>query len=126
MRQITKQEEQAYRLCHHEFEGKTIKEAAVLMSIHVSKVRRLLKSMKRKSPQLFPILTKRQYMILKLYLGNGDSQQIIARKLKTTQSNIAATIQRMKEKGIEGLDISGVGNTVSYTPDMDKHVKQKF
>lgn len=126
-RQITKYEERAFRLCHHEFEGLTVKEAAIRMELREHIVRRLLKSVKQKCPQLFPILTKRQHTILKMYLGNGDSQQTIARKLKTTQSNIQATIQRMKEKGVKGLDtVRFMGKTVSYKPSMDKYIEQKF
>ena len=125
-RKITGHEIKVYRLCHHEFEGRTVKDTAYAMSISEGKVRRLLKSLKRKAPQLFPILTKRQYAIYQLYVNHGYSQLTIAAHLRTTQSNIQATIQRMKDKGVVGLDIGGVSETVSYDSSMDKHVKRKF
>lgn len=125
-RKITKDEEQAFRLCSHEFEGLTVFEASIRMELREHIVRRLLRSLERKAPQLFPILTKRQHTILKMYLGNGDSQQIIARKLKTTQSNIAATIQRMKEQGVTGLNINSVGRVDQYKKSMDSYIVEKF
>lgn len=128
-RGITKYEERAYRLCHHEFTGLTVSEAATSMKISISKVRRLLKSMKYKAPQLFPILTKRQYLIYQMNIEFGMSQRDIAIALKTTQSNIQAIIQRMKKNGVKGLNIIGTGNTRSmktYNSNMDKSIKQKF
>lgn len=125
-RQITKDEEQAYRLCHHEFEGLTIREAAIRMELREHIVRRLLKNVKQKCPQLFPILTKRQYAIYQLYVERGISQSCIAKDFNTTQSNIQATLQRMKKNGVKGLNISGVGDILRYGKSMDAHVKQKF
>jgi transposase len=125
-REITEQEERAYHLCHHEFHGHTVTEAAILMGVSVSQVRRLLRNVKQKAPQLFPILTKQQYLIFQLYVERGLTQRVIAEMLKTTQSNIHAIIQRMKKKGVKGLDVTGIGDTVSYDSSMDKHVKQKF
>lgn len=132
-REITKDEERAYRLCHHEFGGWTVKDAAYKMKLSESKVRRLLKSMKSKAPQLFPILTKHQYRVYRFYM-RGFSQQIIAKLLRTTQSAICRTFERMKKNGIKGLNMGsrvrirchGENDVVSYTPSMDKHIKQKF
>lgn len=123
---ITKDEEKAYRFCHHEFQGQSVAAAAILMSVSESKVRSLLKSLKRKAPQLFPILTKRQCAIWKLYVEHGCTQRAIAIALNTTQQYVEKTLQRIRDKGIAGLDVSGMGDTVSYSQDMDKFIKRKF
>lgn len=123
--QITELEEKAYRLCHHEFEGLTIRETAIRMELREYIVRQLLKTLKQKAPQLFPILTKRQFLIYKLRLENGMSQQEIATVLGTSQSSIQAIIERMKKMGVTGLDINGV-KTVRYDNSMDAHIKKKF
>lgn len=125
-RTLTENEERAFRLCHHEHSGKTIREAATAMGLREHVVRRLLKSMKRKAPQLFPILTQRQYRVYRWYVERGFSQRNIAMLLGTTQSNIAATLQRMKDKGMTGIDISSPVDVVQYDPNMDKHIRRKF
>ena len=123
---ITPNEEQAYRLCHHEFDGLTMSEAATRMGLRIHIVRRLLKSMERKAPQLFPILTKFQHAVYKLYAEYGCTQRAIAIALETTQSSIAATIKRMKAKGVTGLAIDGTGDVVQYDSSMDVHIRRKF
>lgn len=125
-REITELEEQAYRLCHHDFDGLTVIEAAGKMGAFEHIVRRLLKSLKRKAPQLFPILTKRQFLIYKLRTEKGHTQQEIAGILQTTQSNVQEALDRMKDQGMPGLNVEGLGDTVSYDGSMDKHVKQRF
>ena len=52
-RQITIQEEQAYRLCSPDYYGLTYANAALLMHVHLNTVYRLLKRLKAKTPQLF-------------------------------------------------------------------------
>jgi len=125
-RQLTKLEIKAYRLCHHVFEGLTVKEAASALCISESKVRQLLKSAKLKASQLFPILTKRQYLIYRLYVDFGQPQSYIAKSLKTTQSNIQKTLNRMKKRGMIGLDKNRTSKIVGYKPSMDAHIKRKF
>ena len=124
-RKIIKLEEQAYRLVHHEHGGLTIREAAIKMKLREHIVRRLLKSMKSKAPQLFPMLTKRQYQIYQCYVERGLSQFTIAAMLNTTQPAIQATLDRMKKKGMPGIDINGA-TTVRYDPSQDRYIKRKF
>lgn len=125
-RTVTKLEEQAYRLCHHDFDGLTVAEAAIRMELREHIVRRLLKSLKRKAPQLFPILSKRQFLIYKLRTEKGHTQQEIAGILRTTQSNVQEALDRMEKQGMPGLNVEGLGDTVSYDGSMDKFIKQKF
>lgn len=120
-RYITKDEERCYRLRHHEFVGLTTKETAKKMNITSEKVRRLLKSLKTKAPQLFPILTYRQQFICWLYIDKGLSQYKIAKYLNTTQSNISAILNRAQI-----FELQGFGDMVTYKEGMDNHIIHRF
>lgn len=120
-RAITENEEKCYRLRHHDFAGLTTKETAKKMNITVEKVRLLLKSLKAKAPQLFPILTYRQQLIRWLYMDKGLPQHKIAKCLSTTQSNISVIIKRAQIP-----EFSGFGNMVAYEQGMDNHIIYKF
>lgn len=123
---ITEDEERCYRLRHHRFAGLTTKETAKIMKIKPETVRTLLKSLRAKAPQLFPILTPRQYLIYWLYAIKGLPQHKIATYLNTTQSNIWAMLNRLKKKGMPFLEPSGFGSTVTYEEEMDNHIIHKF
>ena len=123
---ITEQEQQAYRLRHHEFEGLTEAEAAEEMGINKPRVRQLLQSLKRKAPQLFPILTRHQFLVYDFYVGKGLSQKEIAKLFNITQQSIDETLQRMKDSGMPGIELEGMGDTISYTPEIENQIKQKF
>lgn len=118
---ITEDEEWCYRLRHHDFAGLTTRETAKKMGITFEKVRRLLKSLKAKAPQLFPILTYRQQLIYWLHTYKGLSQHKIAKCLGTTQSNVSAILNR-----IQISEPSGFGDTVAYEEDMDSHIIYRF
>ena len=57
---LTKKEEMAIRLVHHDFFGMTTKLAALQMGLGQRRVQQLLQSVRLKAPQMFPILTKQQ------------------------------------------------------------------
>ena len=123
---ITRIEATVYRHCHHEFGGKTVADTATILSMSESTVRRLLKSLKTKAPQLFPILNRNEFAIYKMVTEQGLTQEQIAILFNTTQSSIQGVTQNLKDRGMLGLDVQGLGKTVSYDSSMDKHVKQKF
>lgn len=123
---IIRLESRAYRYCHHEFEHLTVTEAAAKMEISDSKVRRLLKSLKRKAPQLFPILTKQQFQVYRMITEHGLTQMVIATIFEVEQSTISKMVSKMKADGMPGLDVKGLGDTVSYDKSMDKYIQQKF
>lgn len=125
-RVISEHEERVYRLCHHEFGGMTVAEAAKKLGMGMTHVRAVLRRLKHKAPQLFPILTKKQWNIYKLYTEHGMTQDEISVLYKTCQSNIHGVLKRMKEKGMPGIELEGVGDTVVYTPGMDKYIKRRF
>lgn len=122
-RKVTKDEELAYRLCHHEFGGHSVPVTAAIMGIKPSKVYRLLASLKKKAPQLFPIMTRKQYVIYKHYIS-GMTQNEIATVLGRSTSNIQAILKCIERKGFPMLGING--KTVRYNSSMDKHIKEKF
>lgn len=125
-RHITENEERCYRLRHHNFAGLTTRETAKRMKISPDTVRTLLKSLRAKAPQLFPILTQRQYLIYGLYVIEGLSQDKIANYLHTTQSNICDILKRVKKKGMPFLTSFGLGNVATYEEGMDGHIIHKF
>lgn len=120
-RVITKQEERALRLCHHDFNGYPITDVARIMSITPKKVKALLKSVERKAPQLFPILTPRQRTILRLY-DECLSRDIIAESLGITIFALKQEVVFLRKHGFL------VSKTCErYVPGKhDALVKEKF
>lgn len=119
-RNLTINEEQAIRQCHHDFDGKGIPEAAVCMGRSVRAVQRLLNSAKKKAPQMFPILTPHHRAILTLYDEN-ISRKATAKGLGITEAVLAREVAFLREKGF-------LFNRTpdQYRPLMDGDVKTKF
>lgn len=126
VRQVTKLEEQAYRLRHHDFEGLTMKETAERMDVSERTISRLLKNLKQKAPQLFPILTSQQFFIYNCYVGQGMTQQEIAKMLGKTRENITLMLQQMQDNGMPGIELKGMGDVKRFIPKMENHIKTKF
>lgn len=125
-RLITEDEERCYRLRHHSFAGFTIGETAKIMRTSPKRIWGLLKSLKAKAPQLFPIITSQQFLIYQLYVDKGLSQYKIAAYLHTTQSNISAILNRLRKKGMFFPKFYGLGDTATYESGMDNHILWKF
>ena len=126
MRQITEQEQQAYRLRHHDFDGLTTEETAEKMGVSERRVRKILENLQRKASQLFPILTPHQNLVYKMYVGRGISQPKIAELLGIKQQSVCETINRMRDNGMVIVEPEAMSRPVSYTSDMDTHVVRKF
>ncbi len=124
-RKITEDEERAYRTCHHEFRGLSVPEAALRMGMQPARVRTLLRSLKAKAPQLFPILAYKQYRVYKMYTEEGMLQHQIAKKLGISQSSVNGLLGMCKKKGMPGIEIK-LGRLVSYDNNMDDKVTRKF
>lgn len=123
---ITELEEKAYRLRHHSFAGRTTMETAEEMNITCDKVRLLMSSLRAKAPHLFPILTHRQHVVYWLYVKRGLPIHKIATVLNTVYSNVWDILNRVKQKGMPFLEISGFGDMVSYENGMDSYISYRF
>ena len=95
---ITEQEEDAIRLCHHEFDGRTIDEAARVMGTTIKEVKALLRSAKRKAPQMFPILSPRQRAIVKLY-DKHLSRDTMCVSLGITLASLKKEVEFLRKHG---------------------------
>lgn len=121
-RVLTEQQEEVLRLVHHDFEGKTVKEAAGIMELSLVRVYKIIKELKIRAPQMFPILTPREKSLLNM-LDEGVSISDIARVSNKTEETIRQGIAVLKKKEFlleNNLEV------VSYTPGCDNRVKEKF
>lgn len=118
---ITEQEEQAIRLCHHDHGGYPIDDAARIMGITVKEIKALLRSVRHKASQLFPILTPRQQAILRLYDHQSD-RATIAKSLGVTIAILAKDIRFLRRHKFLVNNVC-----VRYEPSKhDDQVKERF
>lgn len=120
---ISKSEETAYRLVSHDFAGLTVEEAAGKMKISKRQVQRLLHSLRKKSPQLFPILTPNQNLIRNLIIDNGLSYKEIGRVLNRSEKTIKNIVQRLQKKKIS---FPKPPQVQQYQPYLDGEIVRKF
>lgn len=119
-RTITRRQETAYRLCHHDFGGLSIDDTAVRMKITAVSVRRLLNKVKRKAPQLFPIFTTRQRAILSMYDERLNQKEV---------AELLGISEKVLEKDVTFLRKRGYlfnRKPDQYDPGMDGMVKERF
>lgn len=118
---ITEREEEAIRLCHHDHGGYCADDAARIMGITPKEVKALLRLVKRKAPQLFPMLTPRQQTILRLYDQQLD-RVTIAKLLGITIIMLAKDIRFLRRHKFLVNNIF-----VRYEPNKyDDQVKERF
>jgi DNA-binding CsgD family transcriptional regulator len=120
-RVLTIREEKSYRLCHHDFSGLSIDEAAKRMGISRKSVLELLKNVERKAPQLPPVLTPAQRAVLCL-IEKEMSVTEISDAINMLQPNVSEIVKFLTSRGF----IAPPTSTVSYKPRMDGRVKEKF
>ena len=123
-RLITERQEQILRLVHHDFDGLSQTEAAKKLGISQSVISDALKRVEEVFPHFFPILTKSEAKCYHFYMTEGWSIDELAEHFELTLNSIYKTLQRAKDKGMFFSDAKG--RVLSYTPDMDVSVKQKF
>lgn len=99
-RLISERQEQIYRMRHHNFDGLTTKQVAVMLGITTHSVARHMWEMQKIAPQLFPILTKRQADIYHMFVNVGLEQKVIGRVLGISKSCVGVLIYRIKNKGM--------------------------
>jgi len=119
-RKISDDEERAFILCHHDHHGRSVESAAVIMHVTVKEVKQLLRNVKRKAPQLFPILTLQHRVILAMY-GQGISRAAIVEGLGITLSVLKRRVGFLRRHGY-----LRDRKMVRYQLHMDSQVVQKF
>lgn len=123
-RTITERQEEAIRLCHHDFEGLTEIDAAERMGISQSAVSQLLSQVKKVAPQLFPIMTKFQAQCYHHLMCDGWSPDDIAERMDRQVNSVYKALQTCKLKGLPLPQAHG--DIMKYTEDMDDKVIHKF
>ena len=123
-RHITHRQEQIYRLRHHDFAGLTTKQVAGMLGIWPQSVTRHMKEMQKVAPQLFPILTRRQADIYRMFMKLGLEQKVIAGVLGISSNCVGVLIYRIKNKG---MFVPYRRRHVLYMPRAHDHqIRQKF
>ena len=97
-RQISARMEEAYRLRHHDFGGKTTEETAHIMGIGPEAVQHLLWRMYKLAPQLFPILTPSQARAWHLWYHEGMSHNMIADTMDISANAARQLVKRVKKR----------------------------
>jgi DNA-binding CsgD family transcriptional regulator len=120
-RLLTPKEVKAYTLCHQNFEGLSIRQAAMRMGISVNSVQDLLKDAEAKAPQLFPILDPMERAVLKLIDEHRTIEEIAA-GLGVSRKVVCRIRSSLSLKG----QLLKPGKTVPYSTGMDSRVAQKF
>ena len=122
-RVITELEEKVIRLVHHDFKGLTQAEAAQRLDVSQSLISETLTRVKKKAPQLFPILTKQQDVIKRCIADWGFTHQGVAKLLDVSKDTIDSTVATMKAKGVY---FEKPRKTIRYETYHDEQVKQRF
>jgi len=124
MRKITQKQEEALRLCHHDFAGLTQTEAAEKMGISQPTLSKLLAAAGKVLPEFFPILTKLEATCYHNYIVEGWSVADIAEVVGKQESAVYDALKRARAKG--QFFPEAKRRVLQYNPDMDNNVKQKF
>ena len=132
-RNITLFEEQVLRAVHHEFDAMTQEEAAIALDVSPMRISRALADMEERSKTckpiqiMFPILTKRQFEVYTCIVKLGLTVAETAEQLGfNAPGGVVAAIVAMRAKGMNIPRQKDKPKPVSYTPSMDKDVKEKF
>lgn len=122
-RTITKTEEQIYRMCHQDFGAMTTKTAAEELGVSQGHIQRTLRNLKKKAPQLFPILTERQVCIYKLISIYGCTHREVAIGSGISESTVDSIVATMRAKGVY---FNSPHKTVQYKKYMDRVIERRF
>ena len=122
-RLITEKQEEALKLCHHDFENLTQAEAAEQMGITQAAVHKLLVAVEKVLPDYFPILTKLEAKCYHYYMIEGWEVSEIAEHIEKSLDAIYKALQGAKAKG---KFFRKKRKMLQYRPWMDAHVKEQF
>lgn len=119
-RVLTQDEETVIRLCHQDFDGMSVETAATQMGRSVRVVKSLLKNVKHKAPQMFPIITPRQRAIIKMY------DRHMSRKVVMARLGIGITTLKKEVTFLREHKLLRNRKLDQYRNWMDGDVKEKF
>lgn len=119
---LDKQEAQIIRYHHHEFMALSVGETATRMGIPVRKVYSYLKSIKRKAPQLFPILTAEQFKVYNCLTVDNLNYASVAIAAHCTVERINKIVVQLHAKGFN----TDRPKIQRYDNSMDSKVIRKF
>jgi DNA-directed RNA polymerase specialized sigma24 family protein len=119
-RKISKQQEEAYRICHHDFGRKTPEQAAEVMGKSSQAVRGLLSRMKKIAPQLFPILSPTQAMLWDMWHDEGLSCADIAKVVGMTEKAVTRRVQVIKKKLNYNSEVDKRGDALAHANSYDR------
>jgi len=119
-RNLTQFEEKTIRLCHHDFEGLSTAEAAKKLGCPPESIMSALRRIKKKAPQLFPILTPQHRAILLMY-DKHMSVASMAKGLGISGDKLERKITFLREH-----KFLWNRKPDQYDPSMDGFVKERF
>jgi len=127
-RKVTKEQEDAFRLRHHDFKGLTEEEAADELGISARAVRGRLTRMQEIAPHLFPILSRKSAEAWRLWHEGGLSCAETAERMGCTESAVTQRLQRVKKKmGYTERITANPHRAISIdTMDIDTVIVKKF
>ena len=127
-RNITKDQEDVFRLRHHDHEGLTEEEAADELGISPRAVRGRLTRMQKVAPQLFPILSRKNAELWEMWHRGGISCRAIAGYIGSTESAVTQRLQHIKKKmGYTERITANPHRAISLdTLDIDTVIVKKF
>ena len=127
-RKITKEQEDAFRLRHHDFEGLTEEEAADELGISPRAVRGRLTRMQKVAPQLFPILSRENAEIWEWWYRGGLTCWEIAKQTGMKLGAVMKRLERIKKKmGYAEMVTPNPHRAISLdTLDIDTVVVKKY
>lgn len=121
-RLITRREEEIYQLCHPDFDGLSIDQAAKKLGVGRETVIRHLNSIRHKAPQLSPVLNTRQKLVLSLIKSGKINSTTIASLTTIPESTVRGIIAVLETYGF----VMPKTETRSYTPGCDSRVAERF
>ena len=107
--------------CHHDFWGDTQEMAAKILGVSQATISRTLVAVKKKAPQMFPILTLRQAEV-RGYANYGLTWEEIAYIVNRPIEAVTKTVSELKVKGIT---FGKRPKTIRYQEYMDSQIKHK-
>jgi DNA-binding MarR family transcriptional regulator len=131
-RNITLFEERVLRCVHHEFMALTQAEAAEELNVSPAKISRTLSDLEERSKTckpiqiMFPILTRLQFRVYTAIIKHGLTVEQIAKEANLSEGAVNDAVAKLKSKGIKMPKRSDAPRSMSYTPSMDKDVKEKY